>query len=231
MRAFIWNFALVCVHSWTFKPEDSEELCTAHHTRTAVYSCWVLVPAMSSPVITSDCFLTEVLLSMNKSIMPWDRVKVCNELVDITGNQFALIVGLNRMFQSLSGHYFILFQGHHPPWRVLKPMEARCHHSTICIHRHFKLLFPTGVIPSSPKHTGTGAHQLTKIKSAVSQPSVKKCGTIDSLVSSHSTSTIKKPHAFWRTISTRVGGYHLCNTGWDAVVKNNSLNSVRSELQ
>lgn len=80
MRAFIWNFALVSMYSWTCKPEDSEQPCTPHHTRTAVYSCWVLVPAMSSPVVTSECFLRETLLSMNENIVAWERLKVCNEI-------------------------------------------------------------------------------------------------------------------------------------------------------
>lgn len=71
----------ISVHAFLdLQTRGSEEPCTPHHTRTAVYSCWVLVPAMSSPVVTSDCFLREVLLSMNKNIMAWERMKVCNEI-------------------------------------------------------------------------------------------------------------------------------------------------------
>lgn len=110
----------------------------------------------------------------------------------------------------------------------LKPVEVFLqqdnHNSPICIHSHFKVLFPTGVLLSTQsktqRHPSTAADWNKKW---YLNHLFKKCETTDSLVSSNSTSTIKKPHAFWRTISTRVGGYHLCKMRGGVAVKSVSL--------
>lgn len=101
----------------------------------------------------------------------------------------------------------------------LKPVEVflqqDTHYSPICIHSHFKLLFPTGVLPSTQsktqKHPSTAADWNQKWHL---NHLFKKCETTDSLVSSNSTSTIKKltpsgeqyQHMWEDNISARWGG-------------------------
>lgn len=106
-----------------------------HHTRIAVYSCWIFVPTMSSPTETSGTVSTERYYSTwvrtlqsergwrsamkpNPSISPKGHITASPTLeIWLTSPSAALPlgVGLGRMPQSFLGHNFILFQ--EVPWR------------------------------------------------------------------------------------------------------------------